>query len=127
MDLSFVIVEPDPVVRMDLVGTLEHSFPAGTVVSVSSASEIGQLFETLTPSATLSAVVFVNGALMPDLAPEIVRAIVGAGGRIVSIGRSDSDAIPSTMLDVPFTMSMILDVLAGDAPGPRGLLPEVRT
>ena len=112
MDLSFVIVEPDPVVRMDLVGTLEHSFPTGTVTAVEATGEIGQMFETPTSSASL----FVNGALMPELAPDITRSVIEAGGRIVSIGRSASDAIPATLLEVPFTMSMILDALEHAAP-----------
>ncbi|WP_299728037.1 hypothetical protein [uncultured Tateyamaria sp.] len=112
MNLSFVIVEPDPVVRMDLVGTLEHSFPAGSVTACASTAEITQLFETLAASASF----FVNGALLPDLAPEVTRAILAAGGRIVSVGKPATDAVPSTLLEVPFTMTTILDALANAAP-----------
>lgn len=123
MDQRFIVVEPDPVVRMDLVGTLEHSFPNGIVSAVASASEIGQVLDHL----AVSVCVFVNGALVPDVAPDIARMIVESGGRIVSVGAPRSDAIPTTILETPFTMTMILDALASGAPDQPVHLPEGHT
>lgn len=112
MDQSFVVVEPDPIVLMDLVATLQHSFPAGSVTSFALASEIRQLLDQMVKSTCF----FINGGLMPELAADDVRTIVGAGGKIISIGRSASDMVPATVLEIPFTMTMILDALSIGAP-----------
>ncbi|WP_187428537.1 hypothetical protein ROLI_044690 [Roseobacter fucihabitans] len=123
MNQSFVVVEPNPVVLMDLVGTLQHSFPAGSVASLASGSEIGHLLDQV----ALTTCFFVNGALISELAPDVVRTIIDAGGRIVSIGRSASDVVPATVLEIPFTTTMILEALSIDAPDLPLPQLEVRT
>ena len=123
MDHSFVVVEPDPVVRMDLVGTLEHRFPAAIVAAFSSVDEMGQIMDHL----AVSACVFVSGALVPDLAPDLARLVVETGGRVVSIGAPRSDAVLTTVLEMPFTMTTILDALSSGAPDQPAPLPEAHT
>ena len=122
MNQSFVVVEPDPVVLMDLVGTLQHSFAAGSVVSFASASEISQFLNQV----VFSACFFVNGVLLQEIAPDIVRTIIDAGGKIVSIGRPADDVVSTTILEVPFTMPMILEALSIGAPDLLSPRPGLR-
>ncbi|WP_415404426.1 hypothetical protein [Tateyamaria sp. SN3-11] len=123
MDHCFVVVEPDPIVRMDVAGALEHNFPTSRVEDCNSLDDLEQLLVTARGPVS----VFVNGAMLSELSAHVLKPVVEGGGQVVSIGGPAAPSIHATTLDVPFSTAMILEALPNVLPCPPAHQPEGRT
>ena len=123
MDHSFVVVEPDPIVRMDLAGALEDNFPNSRVEICASTDELQSSFMSMDSPVNL----FVNATILSDLPPDMIKSVGDGGGRVVRVGSSTLPSDQTAVLDVPFSTAMILEAVSNVAPDPHAHQPEGHT
>lgn len=123
MSYCFGIVEHDPVVRLDLVETLKHSFPDSLVEALVDVHDIAGLLCRFDRAFHL----FVAGSVIPDLDKTVVEYALQSKGAIISIGTHDKVPFHVRVLEKPFTSAMVLKAVAISAPDLHGHLPEGHT
>ena len=109
MSKDFIIIEPDPIVRIDLEGTLMHDFPLS---SINIGETLGDVQDAL-GAAARDAVLFVKGGMLltdVDLL-EAVKTLAARGCHIVSIGKVEMLDFVSTCVELPFTTEMVLEAV----------------
>lgn len=104
---SFVVIEPDPVIAMDLAGILAHGFPenALTVFRDALAAEKHLLAMTSAVCVLINSRVASAGLLLA------LRNCVAQQGEVVFIGSMGDLDFPATAIQMPFTSKMILSIL----------------
>ncbi len=104
---TFVVVEPDPVVGLDLVEMLRSAYPRCDVVVLGSLLDaLGRLQAT-----GAGACVLINSAAVADRSLVMLHDVVVRGGRVVFIGRQPDIDFPATVVETPFTSAMIMNAL----------------
>lgn len=104
---TFVVIEPDPVVGLDLVEMLRSVYPKSDVVVLGSLLDAsGRLQAT-----GADACVLINSAAAADRSLATLRGVVVRGGRVVFIGRKPNIDFPATVVETPFTSAMIMNAL----------------
>ena len=122
MARNFIIVEPDPIVCMDVEGMLVAQYPGAQVVAGASFKGIGAAIDNSGPDSTL----FVKGALVTasDDLRRVLQAAATRGSRIVIIGESKAVNFPAIFLELPFTTDIVIAVVDRDVPtGESDLVP----
>lgn len=105
---SYIVVEPDPVVSMDLVETLQGAFDDARVIAAQSVPEAIDAIAC----APKNAYILFNHEIVTDLALQILRKRASQGASVVFIGKCASTDFPSRTFDVPFSSKMVLSALA---------------
>lgn len=122
MSKDFIILEPDPIVCMDLEGMLIGRFPNSYLAQGASLSDIGAAIYNCGPDSVL----FIRSTLMDesDDIRRVVQTIASRGSHVVIIGQQKQVAFPATFVDLPFTTEMVFSAVdagasrdACDAPG----------
>jgi len=115
---NFIIIEPDPIVCMDVEGMLATAYPESRVIAGASLSDIGSAIYTCSPNTML----FVKGALVSDSDDlrRVLQTAAARGCRIVTIGEAEGLDVPVTHIELPFTTDM---VIAAVTPGHVGSDP----
>jgi DNA-binding NarL/FixJ family response regulator len=115
MSKTFIVIEPDPVVGLDLVEMLRSAHPKCDVVVLGTLLDaLGRLQAT-----GAGAFVLINSAAAADRSLAMLRDVVVRGGRVVFIGRQPDIDFPATVVETPFTSAMIMNALLpseGDQP-----------
>ncbi len=113
---NFIIIEPDPIVAMDVEGLLITQFPRAHVVTGASLADIGSAIHNCGPDTTF----VVKGALLAsdDDLMRVVRIAAVRKARIVVIGEPFELAFPANFISLPFTSDMMLAATTGSAPEP---------
>lgn len=116
MPRNFIIIDPDPIVSMDLEEMLLSQFPAAQVVTFGAMDAIATALNVTTPDTTL----FVRGAwfVQNDEVARMVRNAASYGSSVVIIGESGGVDIPGQVIDLPFTNEMILQKITALTPPP---------
>ncbi|EBA11156.1 hypothetical protein [Roseobacter sp. CCS2] len=106
MSKTFIILEPDPVVAMDLEGALIQRFPSCHVTAGASLQEIGAAIHQCGPDTTM----FVKNTLFigDDDFKRVVQTAATRGSHIVTIGAVEDLDVPSTFVEMPFTTDMVI-------------------
>lgn len=105
---TFIIVEPDPVVGLDLAGALSSAFPTNRTDLFTMAGEAkAQLAQ-----ASASACILLSSRLVSEDVMSALRACAVRGAQIVFVGAVDNVDFPANVVEMPFTTQMIMDVLA---------------
>lgn len=112
---SFIIVEPDPIVSLDLTGILNFGFPASTVVRAQDVAEAEHLITGAMPSVC----VLVNADVASGAMLDLLRACVMRGGEVLFIGEARDVGFAACFVRMPFTSGMIITTLTGRAPDPK--------
>ncbi|WP_299286075.1 hypothetical protein [uncultured Tateyamaria sp.] len=120
---SIIVIEPDPLVRMDLMGALQDGHVDAILSECATVSDATPLVLQAKGPVT----VFVNSSLMPQLEPATQHAIIQSRGKIICVGDARPTVVPITILEKPFTTPMIMDALSNGAHGRPVSRPEVRT
>lgn len=108
IERSFYIVEPDPIISMDLHGVVQSSFPQSAVKVVSDADAVvTELQAALQQAATF----VINSSVVTEEALEALRAAVTHGAQVLFIGGSVAADFHAACVEMPFTSQMILDAL----------------
>lgn len=109
---SFIIIEPDPVVCMDIEGMLIDAFPVSHVSSGASLADIGAAINNCGPGTAL----FVRGSLVAedDRLRAALHTAVVRKSRVVIIGQADDLDFPAIFVDLPFTTDMVIAAIAQD-------------
>lgn len=110
---NFIIIEPDPVVCMDVEGMLIAEYPACHVACGSSLAEIGAALNNCGPDTTL----FIRGSLISESADleKVVQTAATRGSHIVIIGEAEDFDFPVTLVELPFTTDMVIAAVAQNA------------
>ena len=111
---SFIIIEPDPIVCLDMEGMLTTRYPQSDVIAGASLSDIGHAIHTCGPDSTL----FIKSALFSEdeALLRVTRSAVTRGGQVVIIGHSVEVDFAATFVELPFTTGMIMAALDRDTP-----------
>lgn len=113
MPHRIIIVEPDPIVCIDLEGTLKDTFPTHEIVAASDPDTATALVQ----SAEADTTVFVKGSWLikhVGLA-ETVRDAAAVGAQIVTLGQVDGLPPSFRGVEVPFTTEMLMQAMSSDA------------
>ncbi|WP_420862973.1 hypothetical protein [Algirhabdus cladophorae] len=107
---NFIIIEPDPIVAMDVEGILKDHFPAAHVSSGKSLSDVRHVVHVCGAGSTL----FVRATLLleDDHVKRVMRDAVAKQAQIVIIGTHFDVGFPAFFIDMPFTTEMLLDAVA---------------
>lgn len=114
MARNFIIIDPDPIVSLDLEGLLLSNFPQADIVSVCSPEEITKYKRVTTEETTL----FVRSHMMAenDDVARLVKAAAAAGSSVVLIGSHAGADIPAQIVDLPFTNESVLQKIVSLTP-----------
>lgn len=105
---TFVIVEPDPVVSMDLVGVVSTAFPRSSVnVNTLFTDEQAEIV-----AASSAVTILLSAALVTENTMNLLRSFIANGVHIVFIGEPVIIEPFTTVVSVPFTSRMILNALS---------------
>lgn len=106
MAKNFIIIEPDPVVCMDVEGMLIDKYPHCHVTAGATLADIGAAIYNCGPDSAL----FVKATLV--LADSDLRRVLETaatrGCAIVVIGHADDLDFPASFVELPFTTDMML-------------------
>jgi 2-keto-3-deoxy-L-rhamnonate aldolase RhmA len=105
---TFIVIEPDPIVSMDLAGTLKSAFPESRVNLFQLLTEAKKQIST----SPKTACILVSSSLVSSSMTEMLRDWVALGARLVFVGDINDVDVPSDVVQKPFTTQMILSVLA---------------
>lgn len=111
---SFIIIEPDPIVVMDIEGLLTAQFPRARIVAGASLADIGPAVDGCGPETTF----VVKGSIVAD-DDDLRRVVAGAAvrkARIVVIGGPFEFDFAATFIEMPFSSDMMLAVMTQDTP-----------
>lgn len=113
MPHRIIIVEPDPIICIDLEGTLKDTFPDHEVVVASEPATATALLQ----GAEADTTVFVKASwlIKHDGLDEIVRQAAAVGSRIVTLGQVDGLPPSFRGVEVPFTTEMVVQAMSSDA------------
>ena len=113
---NFIILDPDPIVRMDISGLLSAHFPGASVIEHSAFDEMGQAIHNVGPQTIFfikESLISAGSALETALKSAVVR-----GSRIVVIGARRAMGFPADFLELPFDSDMVIAALTGADRGP---------
>ena len=117
----FYVIEPDPVVRLDLSTALPSQFPECQVHFEDALSE------ALRPPDGAHSCVLVNGSLPLGDRKDDLSACASRGISIIFIG-TPKESIPNAhVLETPFTNRMIFEAVTNAASVPPATRPEDHT
>ena len=111
MDRVFIVVDPDPLVNLDLVGIIKNAFPKSRVVNTQMVSEAMPI---LLEGKQRSILVIRSAALGKRLA-EALKNFVARQGAVILIGNDMTTDFPKEVVDMPFTDDMILNAISSAA------------
>ena len=106
---TFFVVEPDPVVSLDLVGTLQSAFPLAHVTSAAMIEEALRGLGSELPDRTS---ILMSASLATESTIGALRELIAKGAEIIMVGEGQSFGLPVSIVETPFTTDMILSVLA---------------
>ena len=114
MPRNFIIIDPDPIVSMDLEEMLLLQFPDGGTVTFSADDGFANALDVIMPDTT----VFVRGALFVEneTVARTVRAAAASGSAVVILGESRGVDIAGQVVDLPFTNETISQKIASLTP-----------
>ncbi len=105
---TFVVVEPDPIVSMDLAGILKSSFPDSAVELHQNGAEA----ETRIATKPETVCIIINSKLATQGMLRVLKNCVGRGGHVVFVGPARDVGFPARFVEVPFNSGMVLDALS---------------
>ena len=111
-----IIIEPDPVVRLDIEGMLLDAYPGCQVTMGATLLDVGAGISNCGPDSAL----FVRGTMMSecDGLERVVQTAAVRGCRTVIIGHAKHVDWPATFIDLPFTTeTMMLAIAQGTGEG----------
>lgn len=111
----FILIEPDPIVCIDLEGALRDKYPDSQIDKADDPKCAKRLIDVSTSGTTI----FIKGSLIgqhSDLARSIGDA-AASGFSIVTIGKVEKLATPARFIDLPFTTDMIIEATTPAALG----------
>jgi len=114
MTRNFIIVEPDPIVSLDIEGMLIAQYPDAHIAFGASLTEIGAAIYNCTTDTTL----VVKGSLIleSDDLDRVVKTAATRGSKIVIIGDVTELDFPARFVALPFTTDMVLAAVDGNVP-----------
>ncbi|WP_133122586.1 hypothetical protein [Yoonia maricola] len=116
MTKNFIIIEPDPIVAMDVEGLLTSQFPQAQITTGASLADIGLATHSCGPECTM----IVKGTLVADDDDlrRVVRVAAIRKAHIVVIGGPFDFDFPAAFIELPFTSDMVLAAMAQGTPEP---------
>lgn len=123
MNRSFVIIDPDPIVTLDLVSLIKSTYPHGDVAM---GRDVQQGAAALT-RLMQGDFAFFNTNLMDEAAIDILNGVAARGGQIVFIGSKPDVTFPAMCVEKPFTSAMIMTALGNAASDPPAHPPASHT
>ena len=109
---SFVVIEPDPVISLDLDGILKSEFPESKLTLFRGAEEA----EKYLLSVASPLCIVVNSSAASAGLLSVLRDCTARMSKVVFIGPMGAVDFPSFTIQMPFTSEMILSTL--DTLGP---------
>ena len=109
MPANFILLEPDPIICLDLTDMLRVAFPASDVQGGTSLDQATPLINKSGAGTT----VLVCESLL-DFNKELVKSLTDAaerGAKLVVIGGEPSIPLPAQVLHIPFSSKMVLDLI----------------
>ena len=107
--MKFVILEPDPIVMMDLQGLLQERFAGAHLVAGATWTDVAAAIR----SSDEASAIIVRGSLIaadPDLQAELhARAVRRT--RIMVIGPATDFGFPAVFVDLPFSTEILIEAL----------------
>lgn len=115
MGQKFAIIEPDPVVRMDLFGIVRDVCPDADVVTTATIDDLpdGVIRDVLCDC------LIVNSRHFAGHAVQQLSDMAAQGCRIIVYGEPVDVPYPTVHIPMPFTTDMIAANLCGEKPGGR--------
>ena len=111
MEQTFIIAEPDPIVSMDLAGTLKTAAPRSELLMVDSMAQARRLVLTDLPKVTA----LINASLVQPTDHDFLNSLHEQGVQIIFLGSSPEVGFEVKSIHVPFTSEMIVSALSSDA------------
>ena len=113
MARNFIIIEPDPVVCMDIEGMLIATYPDCQIAAGSSLAEIGAAIYNCGPDSAL----IVRGTLISDSddLKRVVQTAAARGAKIVVLGDFNDVGCPASYVELPFTSETVCAAVDFDA------------
>lgn len=105
----FFVFEPDPLVRMDLIGLLQERFP-GSEISASKGPT--ETIGTLDPHSLAFTRFLISHQLLTAAVIEQISGSVAQGARVVVIGSPRDYGFKAEFVEKPFKSDMIFAALA---------------
>ena len=115
---KYIIIVPDPVVCLDLSGTLSVRAPDNAILVGSSLTDVASEVESADAATTLLA----KGSLIcpHNALNDALELAASRGARIVILGETRDVTFPAIFIDIPFTTDMISEALdRSDPHAPR--------
>ena len=109
MTRHFILIEPDPIVALDLQGLLSSRYPDATKAIGAGFADVAKAFNTCGPMTTI----FARATLVTS-DPDLHRAVVDATTRssqVILIGAEQEVAFPAVFVDLPFTNDMLVTAI----------------
>ena len=109
---TYIIIEPDPIVGLDLNGILSSAFPDAALKLFRDIAEA----EAHIATAMSSACILLNSKVASCGILELLNDCVGRGVNVLFIGETRDVGFPASFVQKPFTSDMILTTLTGFTP-----------
>ena len=108
---NFIILEPDPIVRMDISGLLASEYPAASVFQGAAFEELGGSAEDVGPQTTY----FIKDSLISagSALESALKSAVVHGSRVIVMGARRAVGFPAEFLELPFDSEMVIATLTG--------------
>ncbi|WP_342076972.1 hypothetical protein [Yoonia sp. SS1-5] len=107
MERTFIVIEPDPIVSMDLAGTLKTVFPKSDLSIVTSVPQARRL--VISDQALIC--VLINSKLVVPTDLAFLQSLVAGGGHVMCLGEPVDAGFPTMSVSVPFTADMIVEAV----------------
>lgn len=106
-DRTFIIIEPDPIIGLDLNGILSSAFPGAALKLFRDIAEA----EKHIASAMSSACILLNSKVASCNILPLLSECVARGADVLFIGEANDVGFPANFVQMPFTSDMILTTL----------------
>lgn len=109
---AFIIIEPDPIVSLDLIGIFETAFPDAELTLFQTEAEAQMHLALASPAVS---VVVSSRVVSPSLL-QTLRDCAARQSQVMIIGSARDLDFHAIVVDTPFTSEMVLSSLKGAAP-----------
>lgn len=113
VDRTFIVVEADPIVSMDLMGMLKFAYANCSLALAAAEADA----EKLIKAATGPVCVILNSELVSKRVLTVLRECVARGGQALLIGKKGDLDFPVQTIEFPFNSDMIIDLLTDERSG----------
>lgn len=107
---TFILVETNPVISMDVLGMIDEAFPDHKLIQGENLGAVTPDVKAAGPEVTL----IISAGMSSTEDAAMLRDAVARGSQLIWLGEPEVDDIPAIVITLPFTNDTVLAAF-GDA------------